>query len=72
MAVTVNVRTVSRLIDQIKPLLAGHDPAVQGAVLADLLAIWLSGHHPATVREHLLSMHILAVLDLVAESGSPR
>ena len=35
---------VYALVERIKPLLAGHAPEVQGAVLADLVAIWLAGH----------------------------
>jgi hypothetical protein len=38
------VREVAPIVDQIKPILAGKDDALQGAVLADLLAIWISGH----------------------------
>jgi hypothetical protein len=49
-------QTVCRLIDQIRPLLAGHRPGIQAAVLADLLAIFavykassriLLGHDPS-------------------------
>jgi hypothetical protein len=38
------VREVAPIVDQIKPILAGKDDALQGAVLANLLAIWISGH----------------------------
>lgn len=31
---------------QIHPLLAGSKPEIQGAVLAGLVATWLSGHRP--------------------------
>jgi hypothetical protein len=41
------VRTTDRIIDQIRPLLAGHNPATQGAVIAELLGIFLGGHAPA-------------------------
>jgi hypothetical protein len=70
--VTTLLRDVSPLVDRIRPLLAGHEPAVQGAVLADLLAIWLAGHlYPgdaaatAELREDVLRMHIEAVRALV-------
>jgi type II secretory pathway predicted ATPase ExeA len=59
------------LIDQIRPLLAGMHPVVQGAVLADLLAIFLVGHHsinPALThqaREETLQRLIKTVWDLV-------
>jgi hypothetical protein len=55
------------------PLLAGHAPEVQGAALADLLAIWLAGHHVAgdeyatrSLRAELLAMHCAAVRTLTA------
>jgi hypothetical protein len=32
------------LVQRIKPLLAGRHPTVQGATLAELTAIWLSGY----------------------------
>lgn len=35
-------------------VLAGHDPLIQGAVLAELLTMWVCGHHPAPVRPLLL------------------
>jgi hypothetical protein len=70
----VDVDAVARLMGAIKPLLAGHSPAMQGAVLADLLAIWLAGHHAggetAAMRERLLAMHIGTVRALVAERGN--
>jgi len=56
----------------IKKILAGRAPEVQGAILADLLAIWLAGHHiagdsPATraLRNDLLAMHLAGVEELV-------
>ena len=41
----------SFVAEQIKPLLANLGPDVQGAVLADLVALFLAGHHPATRDE---------------------
>jgi hypothetical protein len=55
---------VFELIDRIRPILAGNHPAVQGAVLADLLAMWLAGH-PAELREALLALHVDKALQLV-------
>jgi hypothetical protein len=52
------------IVAAIKPLLAGQEPAIQGAALAELLAIFLAGHHPAA-REEIRAMHISAVRDLV-------
>lgn len=52
------------LMEMIKPLLAGHPPEVQGAVLADLLAYWLAGH-PEAMRPSLLRVHMEGVLTLL-------
>jgi hypothetical protein len=41
----------------IKSLLAGHGPMLQGAILGDLVAMWLAGH-PAENRAWLLGRHI--------------
>ena len=48
------------IADRIKPLLAGHPPEAQGAVLAELLSMWLAGHYQlgAAATERLLSIHI--------------
>jgi hypothetical protein len=67
------ISEVAAIIDQIRPLLAGHAPEVQGAVLADLLALWLAGHHvagdeDATRKMHaeLLAMHCTKVRKLTS------
>jgi hypothetical protein len=52
------------LLDLIRPILAGHEPHIQGIVLADLLAYWLAGH-PEETREGILKLHLEAVEDLV-------
>jgi hypothetical protein len=46
------------MVAAIKPLIAG--PAIQGAALAELLALFVAGHHPA-VRDEILFLHISAV-----------
>jgi hypothetical protein len=56
--------TALQIGERVKPLLAGHPPEVQGAVLADLLAIWLVGHAPA-LREQMLALHIEMVRELI-------
>jgi hypothetical protein len=65
------ISEVAAIILQIRPLLAGRAPEVQGAVLADLLAIWLAGHHVAgdedatrKMRAELLADHCAAVREL--------
>jgi hypothetical protein len=55
---------VVEIVDSIRPLLAGHHPAAQGAALADLLAIWLAGHEHS-LREPLLNNHVVRVRELV-------
>jgi hypothetical protein len=40
----VSLREIDETTEHIKPLLAGKSPGVQGFVLADLTALWLSGH----------------------------
>jgi len=42
-------------VEQIGALLAGRPPQAQGAILADVLSIWLACWHP-TVREEALSL----------------
>jgi hypothetical protein len=61
------------IIDQIRPLLAGRAPEVQGVVLADLLATWLAGHHVAgdedathKMRAEILTMHCTNVRKLTS------
>ncbi len=59
---------VEPIVERIRPLLAGHRPEIQGAVLADLLATWLAGHMGEgadRVREELLRMHIEMVRKLI-------
>jgi hypothetical protein len=41
-----------------------YPPELQGAVLADLLSIWLAGHAPI-VREEILQLHIAHVRELI-------
>jgi hypothetical protein len=58
---------VEFLSKRIGPLLARWPPEIQGAVLADLLSVWIAGHHPS-LRENLLAAHIDAVRALVPET----
>jgi len=51
------------LLEQIRPILAGHPPEVQGGTLAMALAIWLAGHEPQ-FRDKLLTAHVEAVFNL--------
>jgi hypothetical protein len=59
-----NAGTVLAVVARIRPMLAGRHPGEQGAILADLLAIWLAGH-PFELREALLDNHVERVRDLI-------
>lgn len=71
-------REITAIVERIKPLLAGYPAEMQGAVLADCLAIWLAGHHIAgdedatrKMRADLLSMHCAAVRKLTELNAKP-
>jgi hypothetical protein len=62
---------VEALMRVIKPILAGKNPKLQGAVLAELTAIWLWGHQVPEdagetdgLRREILNMHSKAILHL--------
>jgi hypothetical protein len=63
-----------RIIDAIRPHLAGKPAPVQGAALADLLATWLAGHfadNPTAttrLRATLLREHMATVRKLIPEN----
>ena len=52
------------LVNRIRPLLSSRDPAVQGAVLADLVARWLANQDPSS-REAQLEKWLSMARDLV-------
>jgi hypothetical protein len=66
-----DVDLTRQLYEAIRPLLAGHPPQVQGAVLADLLATWLAGHYADSdadtdrLRETIFAKHSEIVWELV-------
>lgn len=67
-----DVDLVVNTIEKIRPLLAGKPAEVQGAALADLLAMWLAGHimpddpeGTRELRETILAGHIDAVRELI-------
>lgn len=62
---------ILELADQITPILAGETPAMQSAVLAELLTIWLAGHCTDTgeeqnmkLRSELLAQFCVLVMEL--------
>jgi hypothetical protein len=52
------------IVEAIRPLLAGKLPAVQGLVVAELVAIWIAGH-AEEFREQILEMELQTIRDLV-------
>lgn len=65
-------KSVEALVKAVIPLFRGKSVQVQGAALADLLALWLAGHvnrdDPAAsdgVRKQMLELHLQAVWALV-------
>ena len=65
------VDKVKMLTDRISPILHGHKPEIQGAVLAELLATWLAGHvvpgdrmQTILLRGRLFHEHMKVVRDL--------
>jgi hemerythrin len=72
MSLKHDARRAQELVAAIKPILAGEKPSIQGAALADLLAMWLAGHVAVgdpkaseAIRETMLATHIEAVRGLV-------
>jgi hypothetical protein len=67
---------IERLVERIKPLLAGLHPVVQGLTLAELTAIWLHGHfvlgdetETEKLRTRLLEQQIDCIRDLLETYG---
>ena len=62
---------VDALVEAVRPLFAGKRPEIQGAALADLLAMWLAEHvdpnDPRTEakREELIEIHLAMVRQLI-------
>jgi hypothetical protein len=60
----VDPHNVEAVVEQIRAILSGKPPELQGAALADLLAIFLAGHHPK-LRDEILRLHIETVRNLI-------
>lgn len=58
------VREIEKAVSAIKPLLAGREPEVQGAIMCELLAIWLAGHAPI-IRDAVLETHVKLVREMI-------
>jgi hypothetical protein len=59
------IEQIVSVVNQIRPLLAGRSPEIQGAILAELLATFLAGHHPG-LRDEILTLHVEKVRELIA------
>jgi hypothetical protein len=67
---THDPREIERIVGMICPILHGNPPQIQGAVLADLFAMWLAGHfdgdgHTAELREQLITDWLATARKLV-------
>jgi hypothetical protein len=63
---------VHDLVEAVSPFFVGKPAQVQGAALADLLAMWLAGHvdrddprNNQRAREKMLELHLRAVRALI-------
>lgn len=58
---------VDSMMEACKPIFAGVVPNIQGAVLGNLVALWLGGHYLAgeAAMEYLLDMHLKQVRALL-------
>lgn len=63
--VSEKLQTVAQLEARIAPLLKGHSPDVQGAVLVVLLATWVLGHQNKEDHPALLQLHLKYVRQLI-------
>lgn len=68
-----DLEEIDQTVKRLRPLLAARPPAIQGAVLADCLAIWLAGHGVAgdaaatrELRAAILANHLARVAELTA------
>lgn len=59
------ISLVGEIVKDIEPLLAEHSLAVQGEVIAELVALWLI-NYPVKDREYLIKRHLEYVRELEA------
>jgi hypothetical protein len=57
-------REAMRIVNELRPLLAGYSPEIQGLVLAELAAMWIAGHH-AEIRKPVRATFIETMDHLV-------
>jgi hypothetical protein len=64
---TATPEDAMRISMAIRPLVAGHPPELQGAVLGDLVSLFIAGHHPQ-LRDMVFDEHVKLVRNLIPES----
>ena len=68
--------TIRLLVEEIRPLLAGQKPEVIGAVLGELVALYIASHHPSHRREvrqlflKLVDLKVSIALDEMISDGA--
>ena len=69
---TPETREVAEAVDKIKPILAGRSADIQGAILADLLSMWVAGHFipgdprkTDELRRDVLAFHLSMIPTLI-------
>jgi hypothetical protein len=62
--ITVEIIDVA---EQIRPFLAGRPPEIQGAILAELLSVWIAGHYPGgqQLMDAVLETHLRLVRQMI-------
>jgi hypothetical protein len=70
MSATPETTEVLAIAERIKPHLAGRSPEIQGAVLAELLSVFIAGHYKggSDLMDRVLNMHVEMVRQLVPSS----
>lgn len=71
-------RQVTDIVARLKPMMAGHGPAMQGAVIADLVSLWVAGHPPAEregmfdlLCDHAWALVPASEMEMFGEAGHP-
>ncbi|WP_245498854.1 hypothetical protein [Rhizobium ruizarguesonis] len=59
-----DMKEIEAIVEAIKPHLAGHPAELQGAAIADLMAIFLAGMAPE-MREEAIEFHVDLVRQLI-------
>lgn len=59
-----DIMEVGKIVEAIRPLLAGKGAHIQGAVIADLVAIYLAAHAPF-IREQTLALLLKTIDGLI-------